>query len=87
MCDAEKLMLIKFDEFLEYICRVADFAQFGDQHQPGWTQEESESEKADGSEKSDKEEEVEIPADIKLLGKMVEDISFNNANNYFRFGK
>lgn len=26
MCDAEKLMLIKFDEFLEYICRVADLA-------------------------------------------------------------
>ena len=26
MCDAEKLMLIKFDEYLEYICRVADLA-------------------------------------------------------------
>ena len=29
----------------------------------------------------------EIPADMDLLGKMVEDISFNNADNYFRFGE
>lgn len=28
----------------------------------------------------------EIPADMKLLGKMVEDISFNNAEKYFNFG-
>lgn len=28
----------------------------------------------------------EIPADMQLLGKMVEDISFNNAKNYFNFG-
>ncbi len=28
----------------------------------------------------------EIPADMELLGKMVEDISFNNAKNYFNFG-
>jgi glucuronate isomerase len=27
----------------------------------------------------------EIPADMVLLGKMVEDISFNNAKNYFNF--
>lgn len=27
----------------------------------------------------------EIPADMQLLGKMVEDISFNNAKNYFNF--
>ncbi len=27
----------------------------------------------------------EIPADMELLGKMVEDISFNNAFNYFKF--
>ncbi len=27
----------------------------------------------------------EIPADMALLGKMVEDISFNNAKNYFNF--
>jgi glucuronate isomerase len=27
----------------------------------------------------------EIPADMMLLGKMVEDISFNNAKNYFNF--
>lgn len=27
----------------------------------------------------------EAPKDMKLLGKMVEDISFNNANNYFGF--
>ena len=29
----------------------------------------------------------EIPNDMKLLGKMVEDISFNNAKNYFNFGE
>jgi len=29
----------------------------------------------------------EIPNDMKLLGKMVEDISFNNAEKYFNFGK
>jgi glucuronate isomerase len=29
----------------------------------------------------------EIPADMDLLGKMVEDISFNNAEKYFNFGK
>jgi len=28
----------------------------------------------------------EIPADMKLLGQMVEDISFNNAEKYFNFG-
>jgi glucuronate isomerase len=28
----------------------------------------------------------EMPADMKLLGKMVEDISFNNAEKYFNFG-
>lgn len=28
----------------------------------------------------------EIPMDIELLGKMVEDISFNNAKEYFNFG-
>ncbi len=28
----------------------------------------------------------EIPADMDLLGKMVENISFNNAKNYFNFG-
>jgi glucuronate isomerase len=27
----------------------------------------------------------EIPADMQLLGKMVEDISFNNAEKYFNF--
>jgi glucuronate isomerase len=27
----------------------------------------------------------ELPAEMDLLGKMVEDISFNNANNYFNF--
>ena len=26
----------------------------------------------------------EIPADMELLGEMVENISFNNAQNYFR---
>jgi glucuronate isomerase len=31
-------------------------------------------------------EKGEIPADMELLGKMVEDISFNNAKNYFNFG-
>ena len=30
-------------------------------------------------------EKGEIPADMKLLGKMVEDISFNNAEKYFNF--
>jgi glucuronate isomerase len=30
-------------------------------------------------------EKGEIPNDMKLLGKMVEDISFNNAKNYFNF--
>jgi hypothetical protein len=34
-------MVIKFDEFLEYIVRVADLAQFGAHHAPGWTDEES----------------------------------------------
>lgn len=29
----------------------------------------------------------EIPADMGLLGQMVEDISFNNAKRYFRFGE
>jgi glucuronate isomerase len=29
----------------------------------------------------------EIPNDMKLLGQMVEDISFNNAEKYFNFGK
>jgi glucuronate isomerase len=29
----------------------------------------------------------EIPNDIKWLGKIVSDISFNNANNYFFGGK
>ena len=28
----------------------------------------------------------EMPADMRLLGKMVEDISFNNAEKYFNFG-
>jgi glucuronate isomerase len=32
-------------------------------------------------------EKGEIPADMQLLGKMVEDISFNNAEKYFGFGK
>jgi len=32
-------------------------------------------------------EKGEIPSDIDLLGKMVQDISFNNAENYFGFGK
>ena len=32
-------------------------------------------------------EKGEIPADMELLGKMVEDISFNNAEKYFGFGK
>ena len=32
-------------------------------------------------------EKGEIPADMDLLGKMVEDISFNNAEKYFGFGK
>lgn len=32
-------------------------------------------------------EKGEIPADLALLGKMVEDISFNNAEKYFNFGK
>ena len=32
-------------------------------------------------------EKGEIPADIDLLAKMVEDISFNNAEKYFGFGK
>jgi glucuronate isomerase len=31
-------------------------------------------------------EKGEIPHDMLLLGKMVEDISFNNAKNYFNFG-
>jgi len=31
-------------------------------------------------------EKGEIPNDMQLLGKMVEDISFNNAKNYFNFG-
>ncbi len=29
----------------------------------------------------------EIPNDLKLLGKMVQDISFNNAKRYFKFGE
>ncbi len=32
-------------------------------------------------------EKGEIPSDMELLGKMVEDISFNNAEKYFGFGK
>ncbi len=32
-------------------------------------------------------EKGEIPHDMDLLGKMVEDISFNNAKNYFNFGE
>jgi len=29
----------------------------------------------------------EIPSDMGLLGQMVEDICFNNAERYFRFGE
>jgi len=62
MTSAEQLMSIKYDEFLEFLVRLADLANFSGENAQarGWTDGNSEFENSDkeGEDKEDGEEEV-----------------------------